>query len=125
MPVLSKVIKTKQLTLPISRATVQIVTMLTLADEEYINSTLNDQEQSVRYVTRAIKSWDFTEEGGAALPVTEENVRLMPNVDGQFILSQFIEEAKAAREKAEAKAMPVETAKPEDVPETPAEEPAK
>lgn len=93
MPVLKDFRQTKTIELPsFPGSQVEIYDSLLLLDMVGYNP--DDKrfiETMVASLPKFIKSWNFTDESGAAMPITRENLNFLPAADAQFLLSQITE----------------------------------
>lgn len=101
MPQLSNIIKTKELVLPNSQAKVMCKTTLTIDEtlilEDLRSNNSSNRELGITMLLAVIKSWDFTDETGATLTITEENVRQIPAPDAMAIINYCGELAQTLR----------------------------
>lgn len=105
MPKLTDVRKVKEIELtdyPGSK--VEVYTDLRLCDVGDMDSEAirgGDMAASMRMVPRYVKSWNFTNEEGEDLPVTEENVGLLTVTAVTELVAAFSPERPDAAEKKE------------------------
>jgi len=85
MPILKDNRPIKQLSLPESNITLKIKDGFIAADLEVIMAEQNQVRQSMALIARMITEWDAQGEDGQTLPISAENVALLPITDLKFI----------------------------------------
>lgn len=104
MPKLENNIKTLEITLPQSQAKVTIKSSLTAGDLE----DMTDKDPISKQAVRMIVSWDFTDDEGNEIDITEENVRKLDIRDVYEIvngneLQDFLQEKGLLNSESETK----------------------
>ena len=82
---------TREITLPESGAKLTIFTKLTFGSvlESQISLEENDKLSSLKAASLLIKDWDFTDEKENKIEINSENILLLSNVDGQYLISEL------------------------------------
>jgi len=88
---LSELIKIKEVKIPDLDITVKIKSELSWL--EYLEGIkiTDSSERGVYTITKMIISWDITDDDGKTLPVTPENVKVLPTRVAQVLMSEFNE----------------------------------
>ena len=103
MPVLKQTRSTTEVKLPESKGTVQVYKEFLTGDyrqlmqDEQISADTKSisASKSFEFVLRLIASWDFTDEENKELPITAENLDLLP-ISDLNILAQHVANATKA-----------------------------
>ena len=85
MPVLSKVVKTKTITLPVSEAKVDVKDKVVFSEIERISKIENDSERGIETILSMIVSWNFVDENNKPLEINKENLGYLDNRDVRYI----------------------------------------
>jgi hypothetical protein len=102
MPVLKDFRHTKEITLPgYAESKVVIFHSLLAGDSDLIVELQRDLKPSkiILILPKLIKEWNFTDENGAVLPITPENVNLLDDKDLKFMIEQVQEFAESIKKK--------------------------
>lgn len=102
MPRISSLIPTKELTLP-SGTKVTVATKMSFGDSKAISLAANDTEAAALTVERVIKSWDLCDDNDEVVPITQENVELLPAEDVTVLVEEVTKLADATIQKEESK----------------------
>lgn len=98
MPILTDIRKTRELSLPsYPDSKVVIFPSFLVGDLTEVDLTDDSLKNGVKTLAHIIKEWNFTDEEGKVLPITEENINKLASVDVDFILKEikiFAEEEK-------------------------------
>lgn len=87
MPILNTEKKIKKIKLPSNDAEVEIYEGLVTAD--FLDLMGVNPKESILIVSeKLIKSWNFTDQNGAPLPVTQESIKLLPIRDLLVVLKE-------------------------------------
>lgn len=93
MPILNDFRKTKIISLPsFPESKVEIFDSLLVGDLaafDYKNSNL--LQLSLEVLPRLIKSWNFTDEKGNAMPIVQENLNFLKEADVKYLIEQITE----------------------------------
>ena len=97
MTVLKDTRNVKEIVLPISKAKVSIYNTLLAGEIEQVYEMKESEMKKVRkMLSFVIKSWDFTDENGNELPITDENLAKlqMPDITAMIEETDFTEKKK-------------------------------
>lgn len=86
MPVLTSLQSTTQVTLPASGAKLDLRDSLTVGQVEALQG---EGDQLINSLVVFIADWDFTDDKGEKMPVTKENVALIPIEDLEAIANHM------------------------------------
>lgn len=83
-------IKTKELVLPDSGATVKVKDTLTFGTSLEVLDYKSEKDAQLFMISKMIISWDFTSgEDNKPVPLTVENIKLLSPKDGQFLVTEI------------------------------------
>lgn len=118
MPVLSQVIKTVSVKLPVSGATVEMAEHLTHGELMKTIESDDDTTRGLTTVLKKIKKWDLLEDDGITVcPISLEKLELLPYEDTSFLATYTTEQQAKSRSELEKKeAAAVVESTPEETP---------